>query len=148
MRSVTTTRSRNGHRTISILSLRTSAKLVARGRASRLRSVGLKNSSSPAAKRELSCTRRRRRRWNHDRCSATPLPCRLKPIRDVLAAWITSRDNSFFAQVMVNRVWTDLMERGLVEPVDDLRASNPPSNGPLLEALVPTSATTATTSRN
>ncbi|MBM3971414.1 MAG: DUF1549 domain-containing protein [Planctomycetes bacterium] len=55
--------------------------------------------------------------------------------RDVLAAWITSRDNSFFAQVMVNRVWTDLMERGLVEPVDDLRASNPPSNGPLLEAL-------------
>lgn len=55
--------------------------------------------------------------------------------RDVLAAWITSRDNPFFAQVMVNRVWTDLMERGLVEPVDDLRASNPPSNGPLLEAL-------------
>ncbi len=55
--------------------------------------------------------------------------------RDVLAAWITSRDNSFFAQVMVNRIWTDLMERGLVEPVDDLRASNPPSNGPLLEAL-------------
>lgn len=55
--------------------------------------------------------------------------------RDILAAWITSRDNSFFAQVMVNRVWTDLMERGLVEPVDDLRASNPPSNGPLLEAL-------------
>jgi hypothetical protein len=55
--------------------------------------------------------------------------------RDVLAAWITSRDNPFFAQVMVNRIWTDLMERGLVEPVDDLRASNPPSNGPLLEAL-------------
>jgi hypothetical protein len=55
--------------------------------------------------------------------------------RDVLAEWITSRDNPFFAQVMVNRVWTDLMERGLVEPVDDLRASNPPSNGPLLEAL-------------
>ena len=55
--------------------------------------------------------------------------------RDALATWITSRDNPFFAQVMVNRVWTDLMERGLVEPVDDLRSSNPPSNGPLLEAL-------------
>lgn len=55
--------------------------------------------------------------------------------RDVLAEWITSRDNPYFAQVMVNRVWTDLMERGLVEPVDDLRMSNPPSNGPLLEAL-------------
>ena len=62
------------------------------------------------------------------------LPADTDP-RDVLAAWITSRDNHFFTQVMVNRVWTDLMERGLVEPVDDLRASNPPSNGPLLEAL-------------
>ncbi len=55
--------------------------------------------------------------------------------RDVLAEWITSRGNPFFARVMVNRVWTDLMERGLVEPVDDLRMSNPPSNGPLLDAL-------------
>jgi hypothetical protein len=55
--------------------------------------------------------------------------------RDMLAEWITSKDNPFFAQVMANRVWSDLMERGLVEPVDDLRASNPPSNGPLLEAL-------------
>jgi hypothetical protein len=55
--------------------------------------------------------------------------------RDELVEWITSRDNPFFAQVMVNRVWTDLMERGLVEPVDDLRSSNPPSNGPLLDAL-------------
>mgnify|MGYP003336061361 CR=1 FL=1 len=53
----------------------------------------------------------------------------------MLAEWITSKDNPFFAQVMANRVWSDLMERGLVEPVDDLRASNPPSNGPLLEAL-------------
>ncbi len=55
--------------------------------------------------------------------------------REVLAAWITSDDNEFFSQVMANRVWADLMGRGLVEPVDDLRATNPPSNGPLLEAL-------------
>ena len=55
--------------------------------------------------------------------------------RDSLAAWITSPNNPYFAQVAVNRVWSDLMERGLVEPVDDLRATNPPSNGPLLEAL-------------
>ena len=66
--------------------------------------------------------------------NSAALPADTDP-RDVLAAWITSRDNHFFTQVMVNRVWTDLMERGLVEPVDDLRASNPPSNGPLLEAL-------------
>ena len=40
-----------------------------------------------------------------------------------------------FAKVIVNRVWADLMGRGLVEPVDDLRATNPPTNGPLLDAL-------------
>jgi hypothetical protein len=52
-----------------------------------------------------------------------------------LARWVTSKENDYFAQVMVNRVWSDLMGRGIVEPVDDLRATNPPSNGPLLEAL-------------
>jgi hypothetical protein len=55
--------------------------------------------------------------------------------RAALAAWITSRENPFFAQTMANRVWADLMGVGLVEPVDDLRATNPASNGPLLEAL-------------
>jgi hypothetical protein len=52
-----------------------------------------------------------------------------------LAAWVTSDDNPYFARVIVNRVWADLMGRGLVDPVDDLRATNPPSNGPLLDAL-------------
>ncbi len=55
--------------------------------------------------------------------------------REALAAWMTNDANPFFAQVIVNRVWADLMGRGVVEPVDDLRATNPPSNGPLLEAL-------------
>jgi hypothetical protein len=55
--------------------------------------------------------------------------------RRALAAWITAPENPYFAQVIVNRVWADLMGRGIVEPVDDLRATNPPSNGPLLEAL-------------
>ena len=55
--------------------------------------------------------------------------------RTVLADWITSDENPFFRQVMANRVWRDMMGRGLVEPVDDLRASNPPSNPELLEAL-------------
>lgn len=55
--------------------------------------------------------------------------------RDALAEWITAPENPYFAQVIVNRVWMELMGRGLVEPVDDLRATNPPSNGPLLEAL-------------
>lgn len=55
--------------------------------------------------------------------------------RQVLANWMTSPQNPYFGQVMANRVWADLMGRGLVEPVDDLRATNPASNGPLLAAL-------------
>ncbi len=55
--------------------------------------------------------------------------------RDILADWMTSPENPYFARVIANRVWADLMVRGLVDPVDDLRATNPPTNGPLLEAL-------------
>jgi hypothetical protein len=55
--------------------------------------------------------------------------------RQALADWIVSKDNPYFTRVLVNRVWAALMGRGLVDPVDDLRATNPPSNGPLLDAL-------------
>lgn len=55
--------------------------------------------------------------------------------RKVLADWAAAPDNPFFARVIANRVWADLMGRGLVEPVDDLRDTNPPTNGPLLDAL-------------
>ncbi|MEX2113252.1 MAG: DUF1549 and DUF1553 domain-containing protein [Pirellulales bacterium] len=55
--------------------------------------------------------------------------------RLVVAQWIASPSNPYFAQVAVNRVWADLMGRGLVDPVDDLRATNPPSNPQLLKAL-------------
>ena len=55
--------------------------------------------------------------------------------RQVLADWIVSEHNPYFAKVAVNRIWADLMGRGLVEPIDDMRATNPPSNGPLLDAL-------------
>jgi hypothetical protein len=55
--------------------------------------------------------------------------------RMTLARWMTNPENPYFSQVIVNRVWADIMGRGLVEPVDDLRGTNPPSNGPLLEAL-------------
>jgi hypothetical protein len=44
-------------------------------------------------------------------------------------------DNPFFAREAVNRVWAELTGRGIVHPVDDFRASNPPTNGPLLDAL-------------
>lgn len=55
--------------------------------------------------------------------------------REALADWMTSTENDYFAQVQVNRVWASLMGRGLVEPVDDLRATNPASNPELLDAL-------------
>jgi len=52
-----------------------------------------------------------------------------------LADWLTSPDNRPFARAQVNRIWYHLMGVGLVEPVDDLRATNPPSNPELLERL-------------
>ncbi|MCI0359714.1 MAG: DUF1549 domain-containing protein [Planctomycetaceae bacterium] len=55
--------------------------------------------------------------------------------RKALAAWMTDDDNPFFAQVIANRIWAELMGRGLVEPIDDLRATNPPTNAALLDAL-------------
>jgi hypothetical protein len=55
--------------------------------------------------------------------------------REALADWLISSSNPYFARVIVNRTWAELMGRGIVEPVDDLRATNPPSNGPLLDAL-------------
>ena len=55
--------------------------------------------------------------------------------RRVLADWVTGPGNPYFAKVIVNRVWADLMGRGLVEPVDDLRDTNPPTNPALIDAL-------------
>ena len=55
--------------------------------------------------------------------------------RDALAEWLLSPENHFFAEVQANRIWADLMGRGLVEPVDDIRDTNPPSNPALLKAL-------------
>jgi hypothetical protein len=52
-----------------------------------------------------------------------------------LADWVAAPDNPFFARAQANRVWAHLMGRGLVDPLDDFRDSNPPVNGPLLDAL-------------
>ena len=49
--------------------------------------------------------------------------------------WLTAPDNPFFGKVEVNRIWSHVMGRGIVDPVDDFRDSNPPSNAKLLEAL-------------
>lgn len=52
-----------------------------------------------------------------------------------LTDWMTSPTNPYFAAAIVNRLWKHFLGVGLVEPVDDLRASNPPSNPQLLELL-------------
>ena len=52
-----------------------------------------------------------------------------------LGDWLTSADNDRFAQVLANRIWAQMLGRGLVEPVDDFRATNPPSHPELLQAL-------------
>ena len=52
-----------------------------------------------------------------------------------LATWLTSAKNPYFAKSIVNRYWSYLHGRGIIDPVDDIRASNPPSNPPLLDEL-------------
>lgn len=55
--------------------------------------------------------------------------------RAQLAAWITSKNNPYFATSFVNRLWGYMTGTGLVEPLDDIRAGNPPSNPELLKHL-------------
>ncbi len=55
--------------------------------------------------------------------------------RAALVDWMTSEGNPYFAHVAVNRLWAELFGKGLVDPVDDMRATNPPSNPKLLDAL-------------
>ena len=55
--------------------------------------------------------------------------------RAAFAQWLTGPSNPFFARVEVNRLWAHVMGRGIVEPFDDFRDTNPPANAPLLDAL-------------
>ncbi len=55
--------------------------------------------------------------------------------RELFATWLTSAENPFFAKNLANRVWAWLLGRGLIDPVDDVRATNPASNPELLDFL-------------
>ena len=55
--------------------------------------------------------------------------------REVLADWMIAADNPWFARNAANRIWAHFMGRGLVEPIDDFRDTNPPSNPDLLDSL-------------
>jgi Protein of unknown function (DUF1553) len=58
--------------------------------------------------------------------------------RTFLAQWMTKADNPWFARLAVNRLWKHYLGRGLVEPEDDLRSTNPATNEPLLNYLAKT----------
>ncbi len=55
--------------------------------------------------------------------------------RVVFAQWLTSSENPFFSKSVANRIWGHLLGRGIVDPIDDFRDSNPPSNAKLLDEL-------------
>ncbi len=55
--------------------------------------------------------------------------------RHYLADWMAREDNPFFAKALVNRYWKHFFDRGIVEPEDDMRETNPPSNPELIDAL-------------
>ncbi len=55
--------------------------------------------------------------------------------RHYLASWMTSDENPFFAKSLVNRYWKHFFGRGIVDPEDDMRITNPPTNPKLLDAL-------------
>ncbi len=71
-----------------------------------------------------------------------PVPLDAKPLpadqtddrREYLADWLTSPTNPYFARSITNRVWANYFGVGLIEPIDDLRLSNPASNEELLSA--------------
>lgn len=56
-------------------------------------------------------------------------------LREQLADWLTAPENPYFARSVVNRFWSYMMGAGIIEPVDDIRSSNPPVNPELLDAL-------------
>jgi hypothetical protein len=55
--------------------------------------------------------------------------------REQLAQWLTANENPYFARSIVNRYWSYFFGRGIIDPVDDIRAGNPPSNPQLLDEL-------------
>ncbi|OAI46391.1 hypothetical protein AYO44_02170 [Planctomycetaceae bacterium SCGC AG-212-F19] len=55
--------------------------------------------------------------------------------REAYAKWLTAPENPFFAKSLANRIWSYFFHRGIIDPVDDLRSTNPPTNPALLDAL-------------
>jgi hypothetical protein len=64
-----------------------------------------------------------------------PAECDPADLRMALAKWMTGPDNPYFARASVNRVWGYFFGRGIVDPVDDFRSTNPPTHPELLDEL-------------
>jgi hypothetical protein len=104
--------------------------------------VGLKNGDQPG---DVIVFAKAAGDINHPRLlkplPPTPLDGESLPLdssasrREHFAKWLTSPKNTYFARAVVNRVWANFMGRGLVDPVDDVRATNPASNEELFNAL-------------
>lgn len=104
--------------------------------------VGLKNGDTPD---ESVIFAKTSGDINHPRLlrplAPTPLDGEAMPLdsqadrRAWFASWLTSPKNDYFARSLVNRVWGNFMGRGLVHPIDDVRATNPASNEELFQAL-------------
>src|SRR5262249_37853548 len=92
-------------------------------------------SGKPAAARFLGVPPAKSQISNLKSQISPPVPDEKSNRLDALATWITSPTNPLFARAQVNRVWSYLMGRGLVDPVDDFRPTNPPSHPALLDAL-------------
>ncbi len=67
--------------------------------------------------------------------SAPVAPAATQDELEALAAWVAAPGNTLFARAQVNRIWYHLLGRGIVEPIDDFRDTNPASNPPLLDEL-------------
>ena len=78
---------------------------------------------------------RRRSRRRSSRTRTPTWPPATAARREQLAEWITSKDNPYFAKSYVNRLWGYLLGVGIIEPIDDIRAGNPPTNPELLDRL-------------
>ncbi len=99
----------------------------------------------PSSRGELLFTLDKAPETKHPRTNAVVPPHVLgeaqRPITDehdrrqVLADWLAAGSNPWFAKNLSNRLWAHFIGRGIVEPVDDVRLTNPPSNPELLEAL-------------
>jgi len=77
-------------------------------------------------------------RTNKVAAPAFPFPAQVEAKgtrREQLAAWMTTADNRYFASSYTNRLWGYLLGAGIIEPLDDIRAGNPPTNPELLEFL-------------